>query len=564
MSDTRAPERPEGRWRRLTPRRAALAAAILGALWVAAGLRTLDPASEWGVLRCPFLPGLAFRTERGIVVAPPGLLALARYPRASVELSLPQADEAMIAGPNGTRVGFRGQATVQLRPESWREADAASGGGGLRGVLLAATRAAGSRLLASTSAAGGPRRPALAREFEALLTEELGRRGADLRRMDFSTMDYLAVAPGAKSPALSGAKLLVVGLDGADWAIIDPLLAQGRMPNLAGLVKRGVRAKLLSMSPMLSPVVWTTVATGVEPSRHGILDFLVQDPSGGQGQPVTSVQRKAAAVWEILSEVGAQVGVVGWWASWPADPVSGYLVSDRIAYQLFGFRSDASDPKGKTWPPELYDDLRSRIVAPDRVPWERVVPYLEGTRRRPDEFDPEEQKLLEELRTLLAAGDTYLDIALHARQRFAPDFEAVYFEGTDTVSHLFMPYRPPERPGVDPARYASFRSVVDRYYETADGYLGRLLEGRGDDWTIMVLSDHGFASDLSRPLTTDSRIGHGPAADWHRKFGILVLAGANVKAGARIDETSVLRRGADDPGALRAARPVVVAGPRAG
>src|SRR6185295_4726239 len=71
------------------------------------------------------------------------------------------------------------------------------------------------------------------------------------------------------------------------------------------------------------------------------------------------------------------------------------------------------------------------------------------------------------------------------------------------------------------------------------GFLGRLLEGKGKDWTIVVLSDRGFATDAARPLTTDSRIGLGPAADWHRKFGMLVLSGAHVKAGAKIDETSV-------------------------
>jgi len=514
-----------------------IAAGAVAALWIASGVRTLDPAAEIGVVGSPVLPGLLFRTERGVVVAPVGLLSLARYPKGALEIPLPQAEEAMLEGANGTRFGFRGSAVLQIRPEAWEAAHRASDGHGLAGILLAAARAAGTRVVAAAGGRGGTR-PALARELEGTLGEELAKRGTDLRRLQFASIDYLSVPAGQRTP-VAPSKVLVIGLDGADWAILDPLLAAGRMPNLAKLIDDGIRAKLLSISPMLSPVVWTTIATGVEPSRHGILDFLVADPAGGPGQPVTSVQRKAPAVWELLSRSGVHVGVVAWWASWPADPVDGYLVTDRLAYQLFGFHSDREDPKGKTWPPELYEKIKPRIVAPESIDWSRVVPYLDGGRKRREDFDPAEQKLLDEFRTLLASGETYLNAALIAREEMKPQLEIVYFEGTDTVGHLFMPYRPPARPGVDPRRFASFHDIVDRYYETADGYIGKLLEGKGDDWTVVVLSDHGFSSDATRPLTTDSRIGHGPAADWHRKFGILVLSGKGVQKGGRIDEASV-------------------------
>ena len=114
----------------------------------------------------------------------------------------------------------------------------------------------------------------------------------------------------------------------------------------------------------------------------------------------------------------------------------------------------------------------------------------------------------------------------------------VYFEGTDTVGHLFMPYRPPRLAGVD-RPVELFAGVVDRYYETADRFLGELLDQRDASWTVMVLSDHGFASDATRPRTRDSRIGHGGAADWHRRFGILVLSGAHVRPGVQLEEASV-------------------------
>ena len=174
----------------------------------------------------------------------------------------------------------------------------------------------------------------------------------------------------------------------------------------------------------------------------------------------------------------------------------------------------------------------------DSVPWKTVEAYLEGPRRRPEDFSADERQRLDEFRTLLAAGTTYLDIDLAMRKQETLQFESVYFEGTDTVGHLFMSYRPPQLPSVDAAGFASFRSVVDRYYENADRMLGRLLEGR-EGWTVIVVSDHGFASDATRPQTTDSRIGHGAAADWHRRFGLFVISGPGVKRGIRMDQASV-------------------------
>jgi predicted AlkP superfamily phosphohydrolase/phosphomutase len=117
--------------------------------------------------------------------------------------------------------------------------------------------------------------------------------------------------------------VVLIGLDGADWNIIDPLVAAGKMPNLAGLIGRGSRARLLTISPTLSPVIWTTIATGVKPERHGIVDFTAVNKDTGAAVPVTSNLRRVPALWNILSSAGRTVGFVGWWASFPAEKVNG-------------------------------------------------------------------------------------------------------------------------------------------------------------------------------------------------------------------------------------------------
>jgi len=515
-------------------RRLALTACVAGALWLAAGVRGLDP-DEFGVLHGP-LPGLPRKVTRW-TVAPPGLLRLVRYPTLAVELPLPQAGALDAPSADGSRFGFRGTITVRAEPARWRELDAAGQGRGMRGALEGGLRAAVAasdfRPSARSDVSG-----AVLRQLEVTARETLAARGLSVVRLDLAAVDFLSV-PFAGAPPPLDTKLLVIGLDGADWAVLDPLLRQGRMPHLARLIANGVRADLQTIVPTLSPVVWTTIATGVEPDRHGILDFLVRDPRTGEEQPVTSVQRRTPAVWEMLSEAGVPVGVVGWWATWPADPVRGYLVTDRLAYQLFGYRADLKDARGKTWPESLYGSLRPRILAPDAVPWQDLRPFLTGPRTEPQQFSADERQLLDEFRTVLASSGTYLGAALACRQQMHPRLEMVYFEGTDTAAHLFMRYRPPALPGVPGEGQASFGAVVDRVYEAADRWVGELLEGLDGSWTVMVLSDHGFATDATRPLLTDSRIGHGPAADWHRKFGVLILSGRHVKARARMTEASV-------------------------
>jgi Flp pilus assembly protein TadD/predicted AlkP superfamily pyrophosphatase or phosphodiesterase len=503
--------------------------------WIAAGVHFLDPPAHFGVLAGPLLRGGARLYEhRRIVVAPPGLFRLTVFSIGPEDLPLPDAAHAMLESADGSRFGLKGRAVVRALPARARDLAAAASGDGLSGVLMSSIRAAATVLFdADREERAAPTRML---GFKQRLGEELKARGAILEALRLEGFDDLA-ATAAVEPLPPDVKVLLVGLDGADWAIADPLMAAGRMPNLLGLVRNGVRSSLLSITPMLSPVIWTSIATGVEPSRHGILDFIAPSETGAS-EPVTSRARRVPALWEILSSAGARVGVTGWWATWPADPVSGYMVTDRVAYQLFGYASDPRSAAGKTWPVAAYETVRPLIVPTDKIPWSAVEAYLDGSRRRPEEFNADERQRLDEFRTLLAAGTTYLDVTLAMRKQEEIRFETVYFEGTDTVGHLFMSYRAPQLPSVDASGFASFRSMVDRYYENADRMLGRLLEGR-EGWTVIVVSDHGFASDATRPLTTDSRIGHGAAADWHRRFGLFVISGPGVKRGIRLDQASI-------------------------
>ena len=162
------------------------------------------------------------------------------------------------------------------------------------------------------------------------------------RTMLVASLLAMLAWPATSGPLAGGApartlrrRVVLVGIDGADWLAIDPLIAAERLPAFARLRAHGSTGALLATPPLVSPIVWTTIATGRRPEDHRILDFMVDLPSGGQA-PVPSTERRTAALWNVFSDRGRTVGVLGWWATWPAEAVDGTIVSDRVAPQLAG------------------------------------------------------------------------------------------------------------------------------------------------------------------------------------------------------------------------------------
>ena len=125
-------------------------------------------------------------------------------------------------------------------------------------------------------------------------------------------------------------KLLLIGWDAADWDIIWPLIAQGKMPALASMIKRGVHGNISTMTPPYSPMLWTSVATGKTPDKHGILGFIEVTQDGQSVRPVTTLSRKTRALWNIFHNQGLKSNWVGWWPSFPVEPINGCIVSDRF------------------------------------------------------------------------------------------------------------------------------------------------------------------------------------------------------------------------------------------
>lgn len=280
--------------------------------------------------------------------------------------------------------------------------------------------------------------------------------------------------------------------------------------------------------PLISPVVWTTIATGVPPTRHGILDFLEASPGGGPPRPVTGNSRRAAALWELMSAAGRSTAVVCWWATWPARPPEGGTVyADLLVDQLHGLRGGLPDLAAPAAAAAAARDLLvspSSLSAKDLAPLAAVTDaeIAAGPKDRPEWDDP-----VGGLLRLTAATATIKRLTDRELSR-GTDALLVYLEGTDTVGHLFAAHRPPARPWVSPEAARRFSAVPDRYHADVDRWIGEIASRLGASDTLVVVSDHGFTWGTDRPGYPVGS--HDPSTVWHRPEGFFVAAGPGVVA----------------------------------
>jgi len=338
---------------------------------------------------------------------------------------------------------------------------------------------------------------------------------------------------------MASRKVLLIGWDAADWKMILPLMDGGRMPNLQRLVKEGATGQIATLHPPLSPMLWTSVATGKRPFKHGIHGFSEPAPDGRGVRPVTNLSRKSKALWNILSQNDLRSVVIGWWPSHPAEPINGVMVSDQYHRAGGPLHEGWALPAGTVHPPEMAATLAGLRVHPDSLRPDMVEPFIPLAR----EIDQDRDKrlawflrTLAECMTIQAAASWLLDNQLPGNKSW--DFFAVYYEAIDHFCHAFMRYHPPRQSWIGERDFELYQNVVSMAYQFHDEMLGTLVKKAGDDTTVILMSDHGFHPDHLRPASIPD-IPAGPAIE-HRDFGVLAIRGPGIKQNESLYGSSVL------------------------
>lgn len=233
-------------------------------------------------------------------------------------------------------------------------------------------------------------------------------------------------------------KVLLIGWDAADWNVARPLVEQGKMPTLKRLMDEGVSGNLATIQPVLSPMLWTSIATGKRAWKHGIHGFTEPAPGGVGIQPITNLSRKTKAVWNIFNQQGWKSNVIGWWPSSPVEPINGVMISNHYQQVVADLGKPWPMRPGTVHPEELEEPLKDLRIHPAELENEHILPFIP----RASEIDQAKDKRMASCAKVLAEISSVHAAATACMQLEPWDFMAVYYDGIDHFGHGFMKFHP--------------------------------------------------------------------------------------------------------------------------
>lgn len=276
--------------------------------------------------------------------------------------------------------------------------------------------------------------------------------------------------------------LYIVGLDGATWDLLDPLMADGVMPNLSALIREGVRAPLHSTWPPVTALAWPTCYTGQNAGKHGVFSFVRLDAAGRE-HVIDGRSVAAPALWDWGSAAGLRVGVMGVPVTYPAHPVTGFMISDFLTPPG---AADAFYPGG------LQAEVGSWTF---HVPPIEERPTVENTRDFINHLTSVAARQFDALQTLL--------------DRRRPDLFFGVWMHTDTIQHGYWGFLHPEHECFTQPEAPALREALYPAFRQLDDFLARLAVRALPDGAMLIISDHGFGPLRRRLALNNVLAQHG-------------------------------------------------------
>ena len=284
-------------------------------------------------------------------------------------------------------------------------------------------------------------------------------------------------------------KIFVIGLDGATFDVILPLVKRNELPNFKRLMDNGAWGELESTIPPLSGPAWTSFMTGMKPVNHGIFDFIIKKPGSYETFYINSTHIKARPFWDILGDYGLKVGIINIMVTYPPHPVNGFLITGGLTPSSRNF----------TYPKSLANEIIEKFGYYPILP----VGGLTTSERDEEKF----------VKTFFSSEEKRMNIARYLMNNKYWDFFVVMFEASDPLQHVLWKYLKKEDYPCNLNQKDYVKYAIPNYYKKIDVFLGEMLDRFGKEVNICVLSDHGFASLKSYFIVNN----------WLMKIGLLKL-----------------------------------------
>ena len=280
---------------------------------------------------------------------------------------------------------------------------------------------------------------------------------------------------------MASLKVLFILFDGAEWDVINPLLKRGELPHLAKFMREGSYGRLRSLdgTALASPILWTSMASGKLPYKHGIKDFYD-----------TANAVRCVRLWEIFEHEQLSIGLFGHLLTWPPRPTKGFIIPDWCARTPetfppeFGFINSLNE--NKDWRHLLSSGLQS--MKHGMRPATALVCAREALREKL--FHP--QRLDSYYRQRLVQLGIHVDLFISLLRRYQPFFAVFYTGLPDAVHHQYWQYMEPEKfPSVPKPDVERYGGVIPEIYQRLDRVLERLLRETSPETLVVIASDHG-------------------------------------------------------------------------
>lgn len=263
-------------------------------------------------------------------------------------------------------------------------------------------------------------------------------------------------------------KIVLIGLDGATWEVIYPLVQKGKLPTFGRLIQNGSHGELNSTIPPLSAPAWTSAFTGVNPGKHNIFDFFTIRADNYELRNVSSNDRKTPALWNILDTHGLTSGIFNVPMTYPPEPINGFMIT------------------GLGTP-----DSKSNFIYPASLR-EKLEKHLSGLQFSIDVgtiMSGKDDAFLKELYKVTDMQEKAVHYLYHT---YKPDFFMVVFDELDRIQHFFWRHMEVSHPFHDPKVSQKHKRAIEEYYQYLDDILKRFLDILSEDTTVVIISDHGF------------------------------------------------------------------------